>query len=81
MLGLAIWMLSRILPEVITLALWGLLVFMAGVFLGGLTTLTPESSGSQKLGKGFGLIAVFYGPSCCSVQWPAAATRCGRWLP
>ena len=61
MLGLAIWMLSRILPEVVTLALWGLLVFMAGVFLGGLTTLTPESSGSQKLGKGFGLIAVFYG--------------------
>ena len=61
MLGLAIWMLSRILPDVVTLALWGLLVFMAGVFLGGLTTLTPESSGTQKLGKGFGLIAVFYG--------------------
>jgi thiol:disulfide interchange protein DsbD len=61
MLGLAIWMMSRILPEAITLALWGLLVFMAGVFLGGLTTLTPESSGPQKLGKGFGLIAVFYG--------------------
>lgn len=61
MLGLAIWMLSRILPEAVTLALWGLLVFMAGVFLGGLTTLTPESAGTQKLGKGFGLIAVFYG--------------------
>ena len=61
MLGLAVWMLSRILPEAVTLALWGLLTFMAGVFLGGLTTLTPESSGTQKLGKGFGLIAVFYG--------------------
>ena len=61
MLGLAIWMLSRILPETVTLALWGLLVFMAGVFLGGLTTLTPDSAGTQKLGKGFGLIAVFYG--------------------
>ncbi len=61
MLGLAVWMLSRILPEVLTLALWGLLVFMAGVFLGGLTTLTTDSSGAQKLGKGFGLIAVIYG--------------------
>ena len=61
MLGLAIWMLSRVLPETITLALWGLLIFMGGVFLGGLTNLTPESSGTQKLGKGFGLIAVLYG--------------------
>ena len=61
MLGLAIWMLSRFLPGEVTLALWGVLVFMAGVWLGGLTTLTPESGGAQKLGKGFGLIAVIYG--------------------
>ena len=61
MLGLAIWMLSRILPGEVTLALWGVLILMAGVFLGGLTTLTPDSAGSQKLGKGFGLIAVLYG--------------------
>lgn len=61
MLGLAIWMLSRIIPAVIALALWGVLTLMAGVFLGGLTTLTAESGGSAKLGKGFGLIAVIYG--------------------
>ncbi len=61
MLGLAVWMLSRFLPGVVTLALWGVLVFMAGVYLGGLTTLTAESTGVQKLGKGFGLIAVIYG--------------------
>jgi thiol:disulfide interchange protein DsbD len=61
MLGLAIWMMSRILPDTITLALWGLLIFMAGVYLGGLTTLTPESASTQKLGKGFGLLAIMYG--------------------
>jgi len=61
MLGLAIWMLSRILPAEATLALWGVLIFMAGVYLGGLTTLTPESLGMQKLGKGFGLLAIMYG--------------------
>lgn len=61
MLALAVWMLSRILPGTATLALWGVLIFMAGVFLGGLTQLTPESVGSQKLGKGFGLLAVIYG--------------------
>jgi len=61
MLGLAIWMLSRVIPGEITLALWGVLTLMAGVFLGGLTTITIESGGSAKLGKGFGLIAVIYG--------------------
>ena len=61
MLGLAVWMLSRILPGEVTLALWGVLVFMAGVWLGGLTTLSQEASGTQKLAKGSGLLAVIYG--------------------
>jgi thiol:disulfide interchange protein DsbD len=61
MLGLAIWMLSRILPGSVTMLLWAVLIFMAGVFMGGLTTLTTESSGAQKLGKGFGFLAIIYG--------------------
>ena len=61
MLALAIWMLSRILSGTATLALWSILIFMLGVFMGGLTTLSPDSSGSQKLGKGFGLLAIIYG--------------------
>ncbi|HSD68281.1 MAG TPA: protein-disulfide reductase DsbD [Woeseiaceae bacterium] len=61
MLALAIWMLSRILPAGVTLALWAVLIFMAGVFLGGLTSLDAQASGLQKLGKGFGLLAILYG--------------------
>jgi thiol:disulfide interchange protein DsbD len=61
MLGLAIWMLSRILPGVATMSLWAVLVFMAGVFMGGLTTLGTDATVTQKLGKGFGLIAILYG--------------------
>jgi thiol:disulfide interchange protein DsbD len=61
MLGLAVWMLSRILPGTVTMLLWAVLIFMAGVFMGGLTTLTSESSVSQKLGKGFGFLAIIYG--------------------
>jgi thiol:disulfide interchange protein DsbD len=34
---------------------------MGGVFLGGLSTLDANASGMQKLGKGFGLLAVIYG--------------------
>ena len=60
LLGLAIWMLSRILPGSVTLGLWAVLIFMTGVFMGGLTTLTTESSASQKLGKGFGFLAMIY---------------------
>ena len=41
--------------------LWALLIFMAGVFMGGLTTLTTESSTHQKLGKGIGFLAIIYG--------------------
>ena len=61
MLGLAIWMMSRILPGSVTLALWGILICMIGIYLGGLTTLTFESGGVQKLGKGLGLLAIIYG--------------------
>ena len=61
MLGLAVWMLSRILPGEVTMMLWAVLIFMAGVFMGGLTTLTGDSTSPQKLGKGFGFLAIIYG--------------------
>ncbi|MDH3747733.1 MAG: protein-disulfide reductase DsbD [Gammaproteobacteria bacterium] len=61
MLGLAIWMLSRMLPGSVTLAMWAALIFMCGVFMGGLTTLSADSSVARKLGKGFGLLAILYG--------------------
>jgi thiol:disulfide interchange protein DsbD len=61
MLGLAIWMLSRFLPGTLIMVMWAVLVFMVGVFMGGLTTLTAESSVPQKLGKGFGGLAIIYG--------------------
>ena len=61
MLGLAIWMLSRMLPGNVTMLLWAVLIFMIGVFMGGLTSLTPASTTPQKLGKGFGFLAIIYG--------------------
>ena len=61
MLGLAIWMLSRILPGPVTMLFWAVLIFMGGVFMGGLTTLTTDASGRQKFGKGLGFLAIIYG--------------------
>ncbi len=61
MLGLAIYILERLLPGPLVLALYAILVFMAGVFLGALTPLTPESGAGRKIGKGMGVLATFYG--------------------
>ncbi len=61
MLGLAIWMLERLLPGAVTVALWGVLIFVAGVFMGAFTTLLPDAGTTPKLGKGFGLLASLYG--------------------
>ena len=61
MLGLAIWMLSRFLPGALILALWAVLTVITGVFMGGLSSLTPESTAVQKLGKGFGFLAIIWG--------------------
>jgi thiol:disulfide interchange protein DsbD len=42
-LGLAVWMLSRILPGAATLALWGLLALAAAAWAFGATTTTPRA--------------------------------------
>jgi thiol:disulfide interchange protein DsbD len=61
MLGLAVWMLSRFLPGTLIMAMWAVLVFMTGVFMGGLTTFGPDATPVQKMGKGFGFVAMIYG--------------------
>jgi thiol:disulfide interchange protein DsbD len=61
MLGLAVWMLDRILPDTVTMFLWAALVFMAGVFLGAFQGLDPAASVPQRLAKGAGLLAAIYG--------------------
>ena len=61
MLGLAIWMLDRLLPDAFTLLLWAALVFMAGVFLGAFQPLGPAPGTARRLAKGAGLLAALYG--------------------
>jgi thiol:disulfide interchange protein DsbD len=61
MLGLAIWMLDRILPGVVTMLLWAALALMAGISLGAFTGLDPAAGTGRKLAKGAGLLASLYG--------------------
>ncbi|HEY8519609.1 MAG TPA: protein-disulfide reductase DsbD [Gammaproteobacteria bacterium] len=61
MLGLAIWMLERVLPGTVTLLLWALLVFLTGVFLGAFEPLPPSPPPARRLAKGIGVLACLYG--------------------
>lgn len=58
-LAIAIWMLQRIIPPALTLALWAALLIGCAVYLGAFSS-TPEH-GWGKLWKGFGLVSFIYG--------------------
>jgi thiol:disulfide interchange protein DsbD len=58
-LGMAIWMLSRVVPASITLLLWGILAIIVGVYVGALSR--NIQAGWKKLWQGLGLILVVYG--------------------
>ena len=57
MLGLAIWMMERVLPGTVTLVLWALLVFLTGVFLGAFEPLpaAPSPRSASRKGSAFSL--------------------------
>ncbi len=61
LLGLAIWMLERILPGAVTMTLWAILVFMAGIFLGAFQSIDTTARPLRRLAKGAGLLATLYG--------------------
>ncbi len=61
MIGIAIWMMERVLPGSVTLVLWALLVFLTGVFLGAFEPLPASPSPVRRLSKGIGVLACLYG--------------------
>jgi thiol:disulfide interchange protein DsbD len=61
MMGMAIWMMDRVLPGTVTLILWSLLVFLTGVFLGAFDPLPQEPTPTRRLSKGLGVLACLYG--------------------
>jgi len=61
MLGLAITMLERFLPEPVTMGLWGVLLIVSAIYMGALQQLSVEASGWSKLWKGLGVVLLIYG--------------------
>lgn len=60
MIGIAIWMLSRILPENLALLLWALFFMIAAVYMGALERLEGPRSWNA-LFKALGVVSLVYG--------------------
>ena len=60
-LGVAVWMLERILPGSLTLALWALLVIVGGYYFGGFGRRGPGSESGRLVTRGLGLVAIIWG--------------------
>ena len=61
LLGIALWLLDRILPSDLMLFLWGGLLILAAMALGALEALPSSSGLLARFGKGTGVILLAYG--------------------
>ncbi len=61
LLGIAAWLLERILPVPAAMFLWALLLIIPAIYLGALESLPPTASGWRKLWKGVGIVMLAYG--------------------
>ena len=61
LLGLAIWLLERVIPAVASMTLWAILIIVSAIYMGALESLDSNSSGWKKLWKGLGIIMLIYG--------------------
>jgi len=61
MLGVAIWMLERIVPDIVAQALWGILMIGAAVYLSATDPLKEAASGWSRLWKALGVILLIWG--------------------
>ncbi|HKJ75656.1 MAG TPA: protein-disulfide reductase DsbD, partial [Gammaproteobacteria bacterium] len=61
LLAVAIYLLERILPGIVVMALWALLLLISAVYLGALEPLGEGTSGWRRLWKGIGVVLLIYG--------------------
>lgn len=61
MLGVAIWMLERIIPDIVAQMLWGMLLIGSAVYLNATDPLKEAASGWSRLWKTLGVIMLIWG--------------------
>ncbi len=61
LLGVALWMLERVLPAGITLILWAVLVIASAIYMGAMEPIREGASGWRKLWKALGMVLLIHG--------------------
>lgn len=61
LLGLAIWLLERVIPAEVGMALWASLLIVSAIYMGAIDALPAACSGWRKLWKGLGILILVYG--------------------
>lgn len=61
MLGVAIYLLERIMPPAVIMLLWGTLLIGSSMYVGALNQLPVEANGWARLRKGMGIAMLTYG--------------------
>jgi len=61
LLGVAIWMLSRIIPSFVSMALWAVLIISSSIYFGALESFHEHTKGWQKILKSLLFMALVYG--------------------
>jgi thiol:disulfide interchange protein len=61
LLGLAVWIITPVIPAAVQMLLWAALLIGSGVFLGALESLGKEASGWERLSKAAGVLALLVG--------------------
>ena len=61
LLGVAVWMIARVVPPAVTLFLYALLLIIPAIYLRALDPLPPEAGGWSRLWKGTGIVMLIYG--------------------
>jgi len=63
LLGVAIWLISPVIPDVLNMFLWAALLISSAIYLGAIDPLPAKAGGFTKFWKGVGIIALISGAS------------------
>ncbi len=61
LLGVAIWLISPVIPAAIHMLMWATLLIISAIYLNAIDSLPTGSSGSRKFLKGIGIISLLLG--------------------
>lgn len=61
LIAVAIWLLERIVPAAVSMALWAVLLIVSAIYLGALEPVREGASGWARLWKGTGLVLLLWG--------------------